>query len=180
MLREVEPILETEANITALGRHLRSEYEQAGMGLPLLVVVPRSGYTIGEIISRQWQVSGRDMLQASVGERIGDPKPTGQPSDFEIGQFPTAEEVEGQNLLVIDAVAKTGETLAFIAERLRDMGASCVNTAVLYEKAGREPGARVDFPPNFSFRRKDPFKFIILGWELDEYLPMPENPQKLT
>lgn len=80
-----------------------------------------------------------------------------------IGQIPSREAVEGQNVLLIDDLVRTGETAACAEGILRGLGAVSVDLAVLFDKSANYNAVRV---PDFSAEITD--QWIEFAWqELD-------------
>ena len=162
-----EPLSVTVDAAHQLGDAIRQSYEERALALPGLVVIPRSGYLVGELISRQWGVPGVDMLHACVRkkEQKGRRKPS-----FEVGQFPTRRLVKDRPLVVLDAVRHTGDTIGFVQKRLLDLGAASVESAVLYDRSRDDEEVRN--LPSFVVAHRT--EFTIFEWEKDEHLPLPQ------
>lgn len=165
MIRTVKSLPEVMNDINSLGDMVRQDYEANDQPLPLMALVPRSGLVLGDTISRMWGVSAVNTLYTCV-EKVREQR---RPTTFREGQFPLRKDVEGQNIVIFDAVCKSGETLEYIAERLSGLGALSVKTAVLYDKA--KPGDKVVHQPDFYVAR-DITSFVVFPWEVDEHLPL--------
>lgn len=71
-------------------------------------------------------------------------------------------DVNGRDVLLIDDILDTGQTLARLVEQVRGLGASTVRTAVLLRKQGRQT---VAFEPDYvGFSIPDAF---VIGYGLD-------------
>ena len=70
--------------------------------------------------------------------------------------------LEGSNVLIVDDIFDTGHTLTAVHQHIESLGATCVETAVLLYKHGRE---ELDFQVNFiGFEIPDEF---VVGYGLD-------------
>ena len=82
-----------------------------------------------------------------------------------------APDVAGRDVLLLDDILDTGQTLSALAEHLRDRGAKSVRTAVLLRKIGRQV---VPIEPDYcGFTIPDAF---VVGYGLDfndEYRHLP-------
>lgn len=71
-------------------------------------------------------------------------------------------DIAGRDVLLVDDIFDTGHTLAQIVDKLRQLGARSVRSAVLLRKEGRQ---EVAYEPDFSaFRIPDEF---VVGYGLD-------------
>jgi len=76
--------------------------------------------------------------------------------------YPTAFDVAGKDVLVIDDILDTGRTMKTVCELLREQGAAGVKACVLLrKKLSAEPAARADF---VGFEIPDEF---VVGYGLD-------------
>jgi hypoxanthine phosphoribosyltransferase len=82
-----------------------------------------------------------------------------------------APDVSGRDVLLLDDILDTGQTLSALAEHLKDRGATTVRTAVLLKKMGRQV---VPIEPDYcGFVIPDAF---VVGYGLDfndEYRHLP-------
>ncbi len=80
-------------------------------------------------------------------------------------------DVRGRDVLLLDDILDTGQTIARLAERVRDLGPRSVKVAVLLRKIGRQT---VPFEPDYhGFDIPDAF---VVGYGLDyndEYRNLP-------
>jgi len=79
-------------------------------------------------------------------------------------RYPLSISVEGQNLLVIDDVTDTGETLVATMEYLLAQRPGSVKTGVLHHKATSS------FIPDFYVKRVTGWHWIVYPWALHEDL----------
>jgi hypoxanthine phosphoribosyltransferase len=93
-----------------------------------------------------------------------------------------APDVRGRHILLLDDILDTGQTLSYLAQHLRSLGALSVRVAVLLRKQGRQ---RVPLEPDYvGFDIPDVF---VVGYGLDfndeyRHLPhvvvLPESPPR--
>ena len=80
-------------------------------------------------------------------------------------------ELRGRDILLLDDILDSGQTLSYLAEHLRSLGAASVRIAVLLQKQGRQ---KVPIEPEFcGFSIPDEF---VIGYGLDyndEYRNLP-------
>src|SRR5437763_3255538 len=71
-------------------------------------------------------------------------------------------DVRGRHVLLLDDILDTGQTLAYLTDHLRGLGAASVRSAVLLRKTGRQ---RVPVEPDYcGFDIPDVF---VVGYGLD-------------
>lgn len=136
--------------------------------LPRLVLMHRTGLTVGSIIARKWGIQGVDVLTMAI-DRDED-------GEFVVhGQLPSPELVDGQSLLLIDGVTKSGEKLQHGVELLELAGAALVKTAVMINKPKQNtPGGVV---PDFVGDVFTDGAFLILPWEKSEFVDHDHAPR---
>ena len=82
-----------------------------------------------------------------------------------------APDVRGRHVLLLDDILDTGQTLAYLIDHLKGLGAASVRSAVLLRKVGRQ---RVPLEPDYcGFDIPDAF---VVGYGLDfndEYRHLP-------
>ncbi len=82
--------------------------------------------------------------------------------ELELNFFPSGDEIEGRELLLVDDILDTGRTLARLRGELLARGASAVRTCVFLDKPARRA---VDFRADYSaFEVEDLF---VVGYGLD-------------
>ena len=170
MVEVFEPLTTTLEHADQLSRGIEEKYRNQKKGLPRLVTIPRSGFVIAHLMARQWDQQGLEMLNASV-KKVAPPTGTElRGPAFERGQFPVRDEIEGANLLVVDAVCRTGTTLKYVVDALRARGAQSVKSAVLYYKPTAENVHRPNFYHPTSVYRQVQQSYTVFEWERNEHL----------
>ena len=123
-----------------------------------IIVIPRGSYYPVNIVARELGFEAVDLIHASIGSYISGQ--TTRKNEFELGQMPTDAEISGKNLLIIDEVCETGNTLAFLTERLKQQGAALIRTGALHYKPDR---TQTEFAPDWYVVKTD--KWIHYPWE---------------
>lgn len=158
------PQSEADRLIATAGDTAKEYYQTNGLELPKLVFVPRTGYHIGPIIARSWGLNGGDTFIAAVSK--------GDDGDFHYGQMPPAEQMKGNNVLVIDGVCKSGKTLQHTVDLLTWAGAS-VKSLVLMNKPDE---TSTEYVPDFVGVSDTSDAFYVFPWEREEHMPTPDEP----
>jgi hypoxanthine phosphoribosyltransferase len=82
--------------------------------------------------------------------------------ELEVNFFPSGDEIEGRELLLVDDILDTGKTLGRLTDELLARGASSVRTCVFLDKPARRA---VDFQADYrAFEVEDLF---VVGYGLD-------------
>ena len=85
-----------------------------------------------------------------------------QSGELELNFFPSGDEIEGRDLLLVDDILDTGKTLSRIGAELRARGAADVRSCVFLDKPARRA---VDFQADYrAFEVEDLF---VVGYGLD-------------
>ena len=85
-----------------------------------------------------------------------------EPGALALAELPGAEELRGRQVLVVDDILNSGQTLAVLCEGLRARGAALVRTCVFLDKPARRAAAvRADYR---CFEVGDHF---VVGYGLD-------------
>lgn len=85
-----------------------------------------------------------------------------RPGPLAINLDPLSSDVQGRNVLLVDDIFDTGNTLWELVPQIDELGPAGVRTAVLLRKTGR---AEVDMQPDFvGFDIPDKF---VVGYGLD-------------
>jgi hypoxanthine phosphoribosyltransferase len=155
------PEAEAQRLVERIDETAKAYYDEAGGGLPKLVLLPRTGYEIGATIARSWGIGATGIFHASI-ERHG--------NQFEYGQMPATDEVAGQSLLVLDGVCKSGETLQHVVDLLTLAGAGLVKTGVMMYKPHE---TTTNYVPDFVGEQVADGAFYVFPWEWPEHLPEP-------
>lgn len=128
----------------------------------VMVVVPRGGYYPANIVSRELGFGATDLLHACIGSYVGQGT-TDRTGEFKLGQMPAPESVRDKNVLVIEEVCDTGQTLAYLDTYLKDAGASLVRTGALHYKPGQ---SQTGFQPDWAVEETE--RWIVYPWEQHE------------
>ncbi len=153
----VTPLITEEQiqdRLSQLGRRIEEDYT----GRPLMIVAVLTGslVALADLI-RRIQIPHRvGLVQASSYRGA-----TTRNTTLVLNES-FAPDVVGRDVLLLDDILDTGQTLAALAEHLRDRGASRVRTAVLLRKIGRQV---VPIEPDYiGFTIPDVF---VVGYGLD-------------
>lgn len=140
--------------VAELGRRIEADYQ--GRPLTIVAILTGSLILLADLI-RQIHLPLRvALLQA--GSYRGATTTAGTLSINE-SFFP---DVAGRDVLLLDDILDTGQTLATLVVRVRDRGAASVRTAVLLRKLGRQ---QVELEPDYcGFAIPDAF---VVGYGLD-------------
>ena len=158
MHEDVERILFTEAQILdgidRVAREVTRTYQ--GRDFTVVSVLKGSCVFASDLIRRIPIPLELAFLAASS---YGDGTVSGE---LEINFFPTGNEIEGRNLLLVDDILDTGRTLHKVKAELVRRGAREVRTCVFLDKPARRA---VDLRPDFRcFEVADLF---VVGYGLD-------------
>jgi uncharacterized protein len=145
----------------ALAQQIETHCRQTGEQFDAMIVVPRGGYYPANIVARELGFSSVNLLHASIGSYVQ--AGAGKQAEFKVGQLPTADEVRDRNLLVIDEVCDTGQTLAYLKDYLAKSGAGLVRFGVLHYKPER---SETGFKPDWVVETTD--AWIVYPWEPHE------------
>lgn len=110
----------------------------------------------------------RDLYPVRVSRRVQDVVTHKNPRWI----VDVSTEVAGKRVVVVDEMADTGETLALVAQRVREQGASRVFTAGLVRHSWASP------PPDFTALTSD--ALVIFPWDKQVFMegrwqPHPER-----
>lgn len=126
-----------------------------------VVTIPKGGLYPANIVTREIACRSIDILAAAMGSY----KPgTTTRGKIIYGQLPSREDVEGKNLLIIDEVCDSGRTLLDLVNRLKELGAKQIKTAVLHYKPGKN---ETGFIPDWYVEETD--EWIVYPWEINEF-----------
>ncbi len=101
-------------------------------GVDLVIGIARAGLFPATQIACMLR---RDLYPVRVTRRLNDEVVYGQP----VWKVDVSPEVAGKVVAVVDEIADTGETLARVADRVRELGAARVITAALVSHTWAEP-----------------------------------------
>jgi hypoxanthine phosphoribosyltransferase len=134
---------------------------ETGEQFDKMVLIPRGSYPPANIISRRLGFNANHLLHMCMTSYAdGEIERSGK---FIYGQMPKPEEVDGFDLLVIEEVCDTGETLQHASDLLELAGAGLVRTAALHYKPTR---STTGFKPDWYANETD--AWIVYPWEKDE------------
>jgi hypoxanthine phosphoribosyltransferase len=136
-----------------LSYNLANLIKNSGQHFNYMIVVPRGGYFVANIVARELNYGPDKLLHACVGSY--DPGVGQQRDEFTVGDMPPANKVKGKRLLIIDEVCDTGDTLQYVTEYLEKAGAEKVSSGVLHYKPAN---ARSEIQPDW----------IVYPWEEHE------------
>jgi hypoxanthine phosphoribosyltransferase len=143
-----------QQRVRQLGRQIEADYQ--GKPLTIVAVLTGSLILLADLI-RQIQMPLRvALLQASSYRgTMTSAAPLVVNEAF-------SPEVEGRDVLLLDDILDTGQTLAALVRHMSDRGARSVRTAVLLRKIGRQ---QVPLEPEYcGFTIPDAF---VVGYGLD-------------
>ncbi len=120
----------------------------------LVVAILRGGYPIGLIVSNLYGVDVEALRIEHYHGRM-------RKKRAEIVQ-PLHAEVSGKQILLVDDVTDTGESLRLALNHLESRGASNVKTGTLHVK----PGSR--FIPNYYVEKTN--AWIVYPWEIGDFI----------
>jgi hypoxanthine phosphoribosyltransferase len=156
-----------------LASMIEEQCARTGEQFDVMVVLPRGGYYPANIVARELGFGATDLLHASIGSY--DDASTNRQAEFKLGQMPAAEQVKGKNVLVIDEVCDTGQTLKFLTEHLHAAGAELVRVGVLHYKPSL---SKTDFVPDWKVGTTD--KWIVYPWEPHEQKGLTSKARRKT
>jgi hypoxanthine phosphoribosyltransferase len=149
--------------LVALGRQIEDDYK--GRPLTIVAVLTGSLIALADLV-RQIKIPLRISLVQASSYRGA----TTTATTLVVNEA-FAPDVAGRDVLLLDDILDTGQTLYALAEHLKDRGARTVRTAVLLRKAGRQT---VPVEPDYcGFVIPDAF---VVGYGLDyndEYRHLP-------
>ena len=125
--------------------------KQSGFRPDLIVGVSRGGWAPGRILSDL--LANAHTANVKIEFYVGIGKTSGKP----IVTQPISENISKKNILVVDDVSDTGESLLVALDHVREKGADGIRTATIYHK----PHSK--FKPDFF--AESTAKWIIFPWE---------------
>jgi len=135
-----------------------------GQRFDYMVVVPRGGYFVANIVARELDFGPTGLLHACVGSY--EAGQNNQLDRLSVGEMPAKDKVSGKKLLIIDEVCDTGETLAYVTDYLKKAGANAVKSGVLHYKPANSLSG---YKPGWSVEQTA--QWIVYPWEKREYTP---------
>ena len=144
-----------------LAQKIEDHCIRTGERFDKMILIPRGSYPVGNIVSRRLGFSADHILHMCMTTyRDGETESSGQ---FRYGQMPTPEDVKGLDLVIIEEVCDTGETLSHAEDLLRLAGAGLVRSGVLHFKPGK---TTTGYTPDWFANTTD--SWIVYPWEKDE------------
>lgn len=155
---DIERVLYSEPEIVAGIDRVAREVTEAYAGRDFTVVCVLKGSCVfaSDLIRRIPIPLELAFLAASS---YGDGTTSG---NLEINFFPTGNEIEGRNLLLVDDILDTGKTLFRLKAELARRGASEVKTCVFLDKPSRREAPIVP-----DFRGFEVDNLFVVGYGLD-------------
>jgi uncharacterized protein len=123
-------------------------------GSEVVVGIARAGLFPATVVACALR---RELFPVRVTRRVSDQVKFQHP----IWKVDVSKEVEGKTVAVIDEIADTGETLALVAERVREQGAARVITASLISHSWASPA-----PDHVAFVTD---ALVIFPWDKQVY-----------
>lgn len=127
-----------------------------------LVVVPRGGYFVANIVARELGFGVTKLLHAGVGSY--DSGQANHRQTLSIGEMPSRQNAQGHRLLIIDEVCDSGITLDYIKKYLIKAGATTVKSGVLHYKPANSQNGYV---PDWFVGQTA--QWIVYPWEEREF-----------
>jgi hypoxanthine phosphoribosyltransferase len=142
----------------SLAKQLARRIRESGFRPDIVIAIGRGGYVPARVVCdfllqerltsikiEHWGIAAHRMERATVC-------------------FPLAVDITGQDVLIVDDVTDTGETLVAAVDYLRSLGCGELRTGVLQHKASSV------FRPDFCGEQVDEWRWIIYPWAAHEDL----------
>jgi hypoxanthine phosphoribosyltransferase len=143
-----------------LATMIKTACRESEMYFDAMVVVPRGAYYPANIVSRELGFGATDLLHASIASYNDG---STEQQQFRTGQMPTADQVRGKDLLIIEEVCDTGYTLKYLTDYLQEQGAKLIMIGALHYKPEQN---RTGIKPDWYVTATD--KWIVYPWEAHE------------
>ena len=140
-----------------LANQIADDCVKSGQQFDAIVVVPRGSYYPVNIIAREFGFGSTELLHACISSYA---QPGQQKEQIELGQMPTAQQIKGKDLLIIEEVCETGKTLQFLVDHLHKQGARAVKVGTLHYKPSR---SQTGYVPDWYATKTD--RWIVYPWE---------------
>ncbi|MDQ3123330.1 MAG: hypothetical protein M3Q14_01445 [bacterium] len=144
-----------------LAEVIRSDSSRRGEQFDAMVVIPRGSYYVANIVSRELGFLAPDILHMCMTSY--DNGVTERKEVFQYGQMPSLEEVDGKDLLIIEEVCDSGETIAHASQLLKLAGAGLIRSGALHYKPQR---STTGYKPDWYGITTD--AWIVYPWEVNE------------
>jgi hypoxanthine phosphoribosyltransferase len=135
--------------------------KRTGDRFDYLIVTPRGGYHPAHIVARRLGFNTNHLLQFCI--RTYETASNEKTGKVEIGQVPLPRIIKDANLLVVDDVCDSGQTLQCMTNRLLKDGAKSVCTATLHYKPSL---SKTDQKPDCYVEKTD--AWVNYPWEAIE------------
>lgn len=158
MHQDIDHVLFSEEEIRTAIDRVAEEVTAAYDGLDLTVVSVLKGSCIfASDLIRRIPIPLELAFVSAASYREGT-----EAGHLELSFFPTAAEIAGRTLLLVDDILDTGRTLSALTAELRRRGAASVRSCVFLDKPARRA---TDYRPDFRcFEVEDLF---VVGYGLD-------------
>lgn len=141
----------TWMDVQRLSEKLADQIAESGFRPDIIVAVSRGGFDPARILSDELNIRSLASLQviyyAGINERNDKPQV----------KYPLNADISGLNVLVVDDVADSGNSLKVVKEYIDSLGPRVVKMATLHHKPWST------FEPDFYAESVD--KWIIYPWE---------------
>jgi hypoxanthine phosphoribosyltransferase len=144
----------TWSDIEELCRVLAEKIEERAVPFDVIIGISRGGWVPARLLS---DILGSDEIDTV---RVKFYKSVGKTAKKPVILLSTQIDIHGKDILLVDDIADTGESLAATVEHLKEKGAKSIFTLTLVKK----PQSR--FTPDL-FVRETPH-WVIFPWEISE------------
>lgn len=151
-----------------LAEKVKDSFAERELKRPKFIFVARTGLEVAGTFARHLGIGGSKILVACVERDRSRDEPK-----FLVGQFPGKKHVKGENIVAVDVVCRTGTTLKYTTERLRDLGANLVESAVIFDMSNLN-GVNNVYSPDHSAEKGKFTGYAIFHWETEEELATEE------
>ncbi|MDI9634077.1 MAG: phosphoribosyltransferase [Methanolinea sp.] len=124
----------------------------------IVVAIGRGGYVPARIVCDSL------MLSSLTSIRVEHWGVAAKSRESAVVRYPLATDVRGMDVLVVDDVTDTGETLEVAVRYLNGLSPKAVRTAVLHHKA------KSAFTPDYYALYEESWRWIVYPWALHEDL----------
>lgn len=139
-----------------LSRILAGKIREAGFRPDVIVAIARGGYVPARILCDLLDVG------ALTGFRIEHYTAGAHKEQAALLRYPLSADLRGLNVLVVDDVSDTGDTLELALQHVAARGAAAVKVAVLHHKTVSS------FRPDFFGAKVTKWRWIIYPWAVVE------------
>jgi hypoxanthine phosphoribosyltransferase len=144
--------------VYGLCRDVARQLRAADTPIDMIVAIARGGYIPGRLLSDMLGVS--DLTSIKIEHYRG-----AQKQREALVKYPLNADISGRNVLLVDDVCDSGDTLAVAVEHLRRSGNPCsMHTAAMQLKTVSE------FVPDFYAGTVSEWRWLIYPWAVNEDL----------